>query len=54
LLSQNPLYEVSSITSGLTFMAAPGAAIKADYQFINKGRGSVKSSSINVGIGLMF
>jgi hypothetical protein len=54
LLSQNPLYEVSSITSGLTFMAAPGAAVKADYQFINKGKGSVKSSSINVGIGLMF
>ena len=54
MTSLNPLLRVSSITTGLTFMAAPGAAVKADYQFISKGRGSSNSSTINLGIGIMF
>ena len=50
----NPMLRVNSVTTGLTFMAAPGAAIKADYQLISRGRGSETSSTLNFGIGLFF
>ena len=53
-LVSNPLLRVNSITTGLTYMVAPGAAVKVDYQLFNRGRGSDNTRSINLGIGIMF
>ncbi len=54
-LAQNPAYDKTDVTTGLTYHIAPGVAIKGDYQFRSNALedGNVKNR-LNLGIGIWF
>lgn len=53
-ISENPAYEMSVITTGITLSLTKGAVVKADMQFIKDGVADEYSKSFNAGIGVMF
>lgn len=53
-ISQNPAFNNLVITSGLSWKLAPGAVIKADFQFIKPENSNTFSKIFNAGIGVMF
>lgn len=54
-LERNLAYERDEITIGLTYLLAPGAVLKADYQFKdNAVENSDVTNQFNVGIGITF
>ncbi|CAM1333350.1 hypothetical protein [Tenacibaculum aestuariivivum] len=54
-LAKNLAYDRNEWTFGLTYKVAPGAAFKADYQFINNAViGSKTTEQLNLGFGVWF
>ncbi|WP_411031425.1 hypothetical protein [Spongiimicrobium sp. 3-5] len=54
-LAQNPAYDRSDITTGLTYHIAPGVVVKGDYQFReNNDDASDVKDRLNFGIGVWF
>ncbi len=54
-LVQNPAYDRTDITTGLTYHIAPGVVLKGDYQFRDNALdGDDVKNSLNFGIGVWF
>ncbi|MRI01994.1 hypothetical protein GH721_15730 [Kriegella sp. EG-1] len=54
-LEQNPLYDRTDVTTGLSYHIAPGVVLKGDYQFkSNALNGSDVDNQLNFGIGVWF
>ncbi|MEK6154801.1 hypothetical protein WIW50_16145 [Flavobacteriaceae bacterium 3-367] len=54
-LAQNPAYDRTDITTGLTYHIAPGVVVKGDYQFReNDDDASDVPDRLNFGIGVWF
>ncbi len=54
-LAQNPAYDRTDITTGLTYHIAPGVVVKGDYQFRdNDDDASDVPDGLNFGIGVWF
>lgn len=54
-LEQNPGYNRTDITTGLSYHIAPGVVLKGDYQFkSNKLNGNNPANRLNFGIGVWF
>ncbi len=52
---KNDAYNRTDLTTGLSFHIAPGAVVKADYQYlINKSENSIGTNMFNMGIGWWF
>jgi len=50
----NDSYDRNILTTGLSFHIAPGAVVKADYQFINTKVVDDATGALNLGIGVWF
>ena len=48
------LYRRKEITTGLSFHIAPGAVVKADYQFLNTDANNAATGQLNIGFGVWF
>lgn len=54
-LEQNPAYDRTDVTTGLTYHIAPGVVVKGDYQFRSDKRiGADIKDRLNFGIGVWF
>jgi hypothetical protein len=53
-ISQNPKYEKTIITTGLTLVLTNGAVVKTDFQFSKDESADKFSKVFNAGIGVMF
>jgi len=53
-ISDNPAYQKSIVTTGLSFFLTPGAVVKADLQFIKNGASDKYAKTFNAGFGIMF
>ena len=50
----NDSYDRNVLTTGLSFHIAPGAVVKADYQFINTKVDDDATGGLNLGLGVWF
>jgi len=50
----NDSYDKNVLTTGLSFHIAPGAVVKADYQFINTKVDDDSTGGLNLGLGVWF
>jgi len=50
----NDSYDRNILTTGLSFHIAPGAVVKADYQFINTKVDDDATGGLNLGLGVWF
>ena len=50
----NDSYDRNILTTGLSFHIAPGAVVKADYQFINTKVDDDSTGGLNLGLGVWF
>jgi len=53
-ITDNPAYQKSIVTTGLSFFLTPGAVVKADLQFIKNGASDKYAKTFNAGFGIMF
>jgi len=53
-ITDNPAYQKSVVTTGLSFFLTPGAVVKADLQFIKNGASDKYAKTFNAGFGIMF
>lgn len=50
----NDSYDRNVLTTGLSFHIAPGAVVKADYQFLNTQVADDATGALNLGLGVWF
>lgn len=50
----NDSYDRNVLTTGLSFHIAPGAVVKADYQFLNSKVDDDATGALNLGLGVWF
>jgi len=53
-LVKNDAYDRDEWTFGLSYKIAPGAVVKADYQFFNDATGEDSPNQLNIGLGVWF
>ncbi|MDF1572768.1 MAG: hypothetical protein P1P82_14260 [Bacteroidales bacterium] len=54
MVTVNPAYKKTVVTTGLTFALTSGSVVKADVQLIRPGATGTFSTTFNAGIGVMF
>ena len=54
MVTVNPAYRKTVVTTGLTFALTSGAVVKTDIQLIRPGDAGTFSTTFNAGIGVMF
>jgi len=53
-VSENPAYEITAITTGLSLHLTKGAVIKTDLQFMKNAATEEYNTTFNAGVGVMF
>jgi hypothetical protein len=53
-ITDNPSYQKSVISTGLSFFLTKGAVLKTDLQFVKNGAADKYATTFNAGFGIMF